>query len=253
MASKTFLLSVIIPSYNEMANLQKGVLDKIDHFLSKQKYSSEVIVVDDGSDDGSTEFVDKFSKENPRFFLIRNSHTGKAGAVTTGMLKARGDFRLFTDMDQATPIEEVNKLLPYFEQGFDVVIGSRGKRKGSPLSRRIVSKGAVMLRKMLVGLYELSDTQCGFKMFSKKAAEDLFGRIYKLHGGFEKISGSSVTAGFDVELLFLAKKIGYKIKEVQIEWLFVETRRVNPITDSIDGVKSFLIIAKNKISGMYNV
>ena len=236
-----------------MANLQKGVLDKIDHFLSKQSYSSEVIIVDDGSDDGSTEFAEKFAKDYPKFRIIRNSHTGKAGAVTAGMLSAKGDLRLFTDMDQATPIEEVDKLLPYFKQGFDVVIGSRPKRKGSPLSRRIVSKGAVILRKILVGMYDLSDTQCGFKMFTNKTAEDLFGRINKLHNGFARISGSSVTAGFDVELLFLAKKLGYRIKEVRVEWLFVETRRVNPITDSIDGVKSFLIIAKNKLSGKYKV
>ena len=252
MANKIFL-SVITPSYNEMANLQKGVLDKIDHFLSKQSYTSEVIIVDDGSDDGSTEFVEKFAKENSRFRLIRNSHTGKAGAVTTGMLKAEGDLRLFTDMDQATPIEEVDKLLPYFKQGFDVVIGSRPKRKGSPLSRRIVSKGAVILRKILVGMYDLSDTQCGFKMFTAESGGELFSRINNLHKGFQKISGSSVTAGFDVELLYLAKKLGYKIKEVKVEWLFVETRRVNPITDSIDGVKSFLIIAMNKLSGKYKV
>lgn len=252
MASKIFL-SVIIPSYNEMANLQKGVLDKIDHFLSKQSYISEVIIVDDGSDDGSTQFVEKFAKDYPIFRIIRNSHTGKAGAVTTGMLSAKGDLRLFTDMDQATPIEEVDKLLPYFKQGFDVVIGSRPKRKGSPLSRRIVSKGAVVLRKILVGMYDLSDTQCGFKMFTKKAAEDLFERINKLHNGFAQISGSSVTAGFDVELLYLAKKIDYKIKEVKVEWLFVETRRVSPIKDSIDGVKSFLVIAKNKLAGKYKV
>lgn len=253
MASKVFL-SVVIPSYNEMANLQKGVLDKIEHFLSRQKYSWEVIIVDDGSDDGSTEFVDKFTKEeNGNFRLIKNSHTGKAGAVTAGMLQASGDVRLFTDMDQATPIEEANKLLPFIEQGYDVIIGSRERRKGSPLARRIVSKGAVILRKILVGLNDLSDTQCGFKMFSRKAAEELFPRIDKLHKGFSNISGSSVTAGFDVELLYLARKLGFKIKEVKVEWLYVETRRVNPITDSIDGVKSFLIIAKNKVSGKYRV
>ena len=252
MASKIFL-SVVIPSYNEMANLQKGVLDKIDHFLSKQNYSYEVIIVDDDSDDGSSQFVEKFVSENSKFKVIRNSHTGKAGAVTAGMLSARGKLRLFTDMDQATPIEEVEKLLPFFDKGYDLVIGSREKRKGSPLPRRIVSKGAVILRKILVGMNDISDTQCGFKMFTQGASEELFGRINKLHGGFGTISGSSVTAGFDVELLYLAKKLGYKIKEVPVEWLYVETRRVNPITDSIDGVKSFAIIALNKLWGKYKV
>jgi glycosyltransferase involved in cell wall biosynthesis len=207
--------------------------------------------VDDGSDDGSTEFVEKFAKDYSRFRIIRNSHTGKAGAVTTGMLSANGDLRLFTDMDQATPIEELDKLLPYFKQGFDVVIGSRPKRKGSPLSRRIVSKGAVVLRKILVGMYELSDTQCGFKMFTNKATEDLFGRINKLHQGFQQISGSSVTAGFDVELLYIAKQMGYSIKEVPVRWLYVETRRVSPIKDSIDGLTNLIKIRANIIQGLY--
>ena len=127
-------LSVIIPSYNEAGNLRKGVLDKIDHYLTRQSYSHEVIIVDDGSDDGSVEFVEKFASENKGFKLIKNNHLGKAGAVTTGMLEAKGEVRLFTDMDQATPIEEVEKLLPFFSEGYDVVIGSRSStRKGSPL------------------------------------------------------------------------------------------------------------------------
>src|SRR3989338_1742312 len=107
-------LSVVIPSYDEMANLQKGVLDKVEHFLSKKQYSYEVIVVDDGSTDGSVDFVRRFSSNNPNFKLIENSHLGKAGAVTRGVLSAKGDYVLFSNMDQATPIEEIDKLLPYF-------------------------------------------------------------------------------------------------------------------------------------------
>ena len=118
-------LSVVIPSYNEMANLQKGVLDKVAHFLGKQRYSFEVIIVDDGSTDGSVEFVKNFVEDNSNFKLIKNHHLGKAGAVTNGMLSASGEYILFTDMDQATPIEEINKILPYFSKGFDIVIGSR--------------------------------------------------------------------------------------------------------------------------------
>ena len=112
--SKIFL-SVVIPSYNERANLQKGVLDKVEHYLSGQKYSWEVIVVDDGSTDGSVEIVENFVEENSHFKLIKNNHTGKAGAVTKGVLSAEGEYILFTDMDQATPIEEIGKILPYFE------------------------------------------------------------------------------------------------------------------------------------------
>src|SRR5882762_11104325 len=106
---KEVYLSVVIPCYDEMANLQKGVLEKVQHFLEKKKISYEVIIADDGSKDGSVAFIEKFISENPHFLLIKNPHYGKAGAVTTGMLAAKGKYRLFTDMDQATPIEEVDK------------------------------------------------------------------------------------------------------------------------------------------------
>lgn len=246
-------LSVVIPSYDEMANLQKGVLDKVAHFLDKKKYSYEVLIVDDGSTDGSAEFTNTFIKENPHFKLIQNLHLGKAGAVTKGMLEAKGNYVLFADMDQATPIEEVDKLLPFFDQGYDVVIGSRNTtRKGSPILRQAISQAAIVLRKIIVGMPNISDTQCGFKIFSKKAAGKIFPRIYELHNGFSQIGGSSVAAGFDVEVLFLATQMGYKVKEVSVNWLYVETRRVNPVTDSISGLKEFLQIRVNTISGKYN-
>jgi dolichyl-phosphate beta-glucosyltransferase len=220
-------LSVIIPSYDEMANLRKGVLEKVSHFLEKKKYSYEVIIVDDGSTDGSVDFVQKFTKENPSFKLIKSTHTGKAGAVTKGMLEATGKYILFTDMDQATPIEEVDKLLPFAEKGFEVVIGSRyNTREGSPWSRKLMSSGWRILRDMVIGL-EMADTQCGFKLFTNIAAKTLFGKLNDIHHGYSQVYGSSVSAGFDVELLFLAKKMGYKIKEVPVSWLYVETRRVN--------------------------
>jgi len=250
-------LSVVIPSYDEMANLQKGVLNKVEHFLSKEKFSYEVIIVDDGSTDGSIEFVRRFIQDKPNFKLIENSHLGKAGAVTTGVLNSKGDYVLFSDMDQATPVEELDKLLPYLDPpvggGFDIVIGSRNAvRKGAPFIRKIVSRGAIIARKLIIGLPEISDTQCGFKAFSKEAAKRLFTRIDKLHNGFGKISGSSVSSGFDVELLFLAKHMGYKIKEVPVEWLFVETRRVSPIKDSIEGIMDLLRIKAKALRGKYN-
>lgn len=235
-----------------MANLQKGVLDKIAHFLSKQKFSYEVIVVDDGSDDGSAEFVEEFIKDEPKFKLIKNNHSGKAGTVSLGMLKARGEWRLFADMDQATPIEELNKLLPFTTKNFDIVIGSRNStRKGAPWTRQIMANGMIILRKIMVGLYNIKDTQCGFKMFNKKSSEELFAKLSKFHDGFSRIKGSSVTAGFDVELLYLATKHGYRIKEVPVQWLYVETRRVSPIGDSIEGLFSLLRITLNIITGKY--
>ena len=235
-----------------MANLQKGVLDKVNSFLSKKKFDYEVIIVDDGSNDGSVEFVEKFIKENPTFKLQKNSHLGKAGAVTSGVLKAVGEYVLFSDMDQATPIEEVDKLLPYFNEGFDIVIGSRKTtRRGSPVTRQIISRAAIVLRKVIVGIAEISDTQCGFKAFKSDVAQKLFQRIYKLHKGFKKISGSDVTFGFDIELLYLGKQMGYKIKEVPVNWLYVETRRVNPFKDSIYGLVDLIKVRINAQNGKY--
>lgn len=242
-----------------MANLQKGVLEKVANFLSKKKYSYEVIIVDDGSKDGSIEFVESFIKENLRFRLIKNTHLGKAGAVTTGVLAAQGEYILFTDMDQATPIEEVDKLLPFFDQalpagrqGFDVVIGSRNsKRKGAPWTRLLMARGMIFLRTFIVGISGILDTQCGFKMFRKAAAKALFTKINKLHQGFKKVSGSTVSAGFDVEILYLAQKMGYKVKEVPVDWLYVETRRVSPLNDSIQGLMELLTIKINDLRGKY--
>jgi len=246
-------LSVIIPCYDEMANLQKGVLDKIAHFLEKKKVLYEVIIADDGSKDGSVEFIEKFIEDNPHFSVIKNPHYGKAGAVTTGMLKAKGIYRIFTDMDQAAPIEEVDKLLPFLEnKQYDIAIGSRdSERKGAPFVRLFISKCSIILRKNIIGLREISDTQCGFKMFTGVAADDIFSRYKTFKHGFEKIKGTAITYGSDIEILYLAKKHGYKIKEVPIQWLHVETRRVNPVRDSIQGVLDLLRIKRNILTGKY--
>lgn len=250
--NKVFL-SVVIPCYDEMANLQKGVLDKVEHFLSKKKYSYEIIIVDDGSTDGSVELVKQFVKDNHNFRLIENLHLGKAGAVTTGVLNAKGEYVLFSDMDQATPIEEIDKLLPYFEEEYDIVIGSRkGSRKGAPFTRIVMARGMMFLRHFLIGIKDISDTQCGFKMFKREASQKLFNKINKLHDNFKEVFGSNVSAGFDVELLFLAQKMGYKIKEVPINWLYVETRRVNPIKDSIEGFFDLIRIKVKDLKGEYN-
>lgn len=250
-----------------MANLRKGVLEKVHAYLSKQKFAYQVLVVDDGSDDGSVEYIATFVKDHPFFTLLKNKHLGKAGAVTAGMLAAKGKYRLFSDMDQATPIEEAEKLLHFFDeslqagplrlseasrQGFDVVIGSRSsRREGSPFIRQFISHSQVVLRKLLVGLPELTDTQCGFKMFKGEVADQLFSRVRIIHKGFKAIHGSNVTSGFDIELLYIADLMGYKIKEVPVQWLYVETRRVNPIKDSIQGVMDLITIKKNAVAGKY--
>jgi len=245
-------LSIVIPCFDEIENLQKGVLDKVIKFLEKQKYTYEVLIIDDGSKDGSVKFLEKFAKQYPQMHVIKNHHSGKAGAVTSGMLAAKGEYLLFTDMDQATPIEEVDKLLPFFERGFDIVIGSRNTaRKGSPWIRVVISRSSIILRKLIVGLGNISDTQCGFKMFRHDIGKNIFTKIHTLHQGFKQISQSSVTSGFDVEILLIATKMGYSIKEVPIIWSYVETRRVNPIKDSIEGVKDLLKIKINDMRKMY--
>jgi len=252
-SKNSFYLSVVIPAYDEMANLQKGVLDKVASYLRRQRYSYEVIVVDDGSRDGSIEYLEIFVKANKYFTLIKNPHLGKAGSVTTGMLKAKGDYILFTDMDQATPIEELEKLLPFFKDDFDLVIGSRNSaRKGAPFTRILMARGMMFLRSTIVGLDGIRDTQCGFKLFTKKASDALFSKLMTLHTGFQSVSGSSVSAGFDVELLFLAQKMGLTIKEVPVRWLYVETRRVSPLKDSIDGLRELIKIKQNDLAGKYS-
>ncbi len=145
--------SVVIPCYNEELNLQKGVLFKIDSFLSGEKFNWEVVVVDDGSNDQSILYLEKFIKNHPRFILIKNKHQGKAQAVMAGVAKAAGEMILFTDMEQTNPIEEMDKLIPYLKHGFEVIIGSsRDQRRGAPLLRPVMAQGIIFLRRLILGL-----------------------------------------------------------------------------------------------------
>jgi dolichyl-phosphate beta-glucosyltransferase len=209
-------LSVVIPCYNEEANLKRGVLGEVNDYLQKQKYSWEVIISDDGSTDKSKDLAEKFAKSNQGFRLLKNQHGGKPYAVWQGIKKARGQIVLFTDMDQSTPSREIEKLLPYFKKNYDVVIGSRGwKRTGAPFYRQIAAFIFLQVRRLLL-LPEIIDTQCGFKAFKTKVAQELFSKLSVLKN-WQEASGWRVTA-FDVELLFLAKKKGYRIKEVPVLW-----------------------------------
>jgi len=249
---KSPFLSVVIPCYNEERNLQGGALKKVENFLKSKDFSWEVIVVDDESQDKSKEIIKKFLKKTPQFTLIENPHQGKGLTVITGILESKGKYILFTDLDQATPISEIDKVLPWFEKGFDIVIGSRKeKRVGAPLFRLLMARGFVVLRSLLLNLKGMSDTQCGFKAFKKEVAEDLFKRL-KLYGKKKKIKGAMVTAGFDIEILVVAQKMGYKIKEVPVKWRYMETKRVNPIRDSWEGLLDLLKIKLNDIKGKYD-
>lgn len=248
---KHITLSIVIPAYNEETNIRLGTLDKVSRYLEKQSYAWDVIIVDDGSTDGTGELLDAFVKNNKGFNVMHHLHQGKASTVIAGMMAARGNIILFTDLDQATPINELEHVLPWFDQGFDVVIGSRsGRRQGAPLTRRIMARGFMILRGIILGLHGIIDTQCGFKAFKRTVAHDIFGRL-KLYGNSHTVSGSMVTAGFDIEVLFLAKKLGYKIKEVPVDWHYVETRRVNPVVDSLQGLSDIVKIRLNAFRGLY--
>ncbi|HCM82228.1 MAG: Glycosyl transferase family 2 [Microgenomates group bacterium GW2011_GWC1_43_11] len=246
-------LSVVIPAYNEETNIRLGVLDKVFRYLDQQPYSWEVLVVNDGSSDQTGMLIKDFIRTNKGFQYIDNPHQGKAATVITGVLAAKGTYVLFSDLDQATPLKEVEKLLPWFEKGFDVVIGSREtKREGAPILRQFMARGFMFLRTLILGLQGISDTQCGFKAFRKGVAGAIFKRL-ELYGKMKTVTGSMVTAGFDIEVLFLAKTLGYKIKEVPVEWHYVETRRVNPITDSWQGLLDIFFIRINAWKGMYRI
>lgn len=245
-------LSVILPAYNESDNLKRGVLSSISDYLEKNVKSHEVIIVDDGSSDNSIKLIEEFIKDKKNFRLIKNNHGGKAIAVMTGLLESTGEIGLFADMDQATPISEIEKLLPYFEKNYDIVIGSRKGRQGAPVIRKLMAFGFSLIRTIILGL-PYKDTQCGFKAFNRRSINLIFPVLKaRWHKHLQK-KGAAVNAAFDVETLFIAKKIGFKIKEVQVEWHHVGTERVQVIRDSFDAIIDILKIRINDILGRYQL
>lgn len=247
---ENIFLSVVIPCYNEERNLRLGALENVAHFLAKKNFSYEVIIVDDGSTDESRKLVNQFIGDHPKFRMISRPHKGKAGTVIAGIKEAKGSYTLFTDLDQATPINELDNFLPYFKKDYDVVIGSRNsQRRGAPITRLAMARGFMMLRNLILDL-GVKDTQCGFKAFSARAAKNIFPKL-KVFTLRTSASGSTVTAAFDVELLYVAKILGYKIAEVPVEWHYQETRNVNPLKDSLLGLIDLLRIRINSIKGLY--
>lgn len=209
-------LSIVIPCYNEENNLKKGVLDEVDTYLKKAKFDWEIIIVNDQSTDSSQSLVSGFIKNKTSYKFITIPHGGKPAAVWAGIQQAKNPIVLFTDMDQSTPLKEIEKILPFFEKGYDIVIGSRGEsRSGFTLLRKIGSRAFLTFRKAVM-LPDIVDTQCGFKAMRTKIAKEIFPKLQVFADNNEK-SGWKVTA-YDVELLFIAQKMGYKIKEIPVEW-----------------------------------
>ena len=244
-------ISLIIPCYNEEANIQKGVLDKIGNYTINDERFSEVIIVDDGSSDSSkTVIKNKYLKIFPKFRLIQNSHQGKAFAILTGIKQAKADWVMFSDIDLATPIEEADKLIKETENN-QIVIGSRSSyRQGAPILRKVMAKGFIVIRNLIVGLHGIKDTQCGFKLFEKKSAKTIIDNLKVFHNG-KTAKGSSVSAGFDIEFLFLGQKLGYKIIEVPVSWRHVETKNVNFIHDTFETLVDIFKIKLLDMQGKY--
>ncbi len=245
--------SVIFPIYNEVKNLQKGVLDKVLNYSKNQKNIIEVLIVDDGSTDDSLSILKKeYVGKYPKLRILEKKHSGKAFSVIAGIKHAKGNVVLFSDIDLATPIEEAQKLVNEIVRGYDIVIGSRTKeRQGAPFLRKFMAYGFILFRSYLIGLPTIRDTQCGFKAFKKKAALNTIThlRVYKKE---QELDRSSVSAGFDLEFLFVAHKLGYKIKEVPVIWRHVETKNVNFLTDSFEAIRDLVKVKLNYIRGKYS-
>lgn len=252
--SKPIYLSVIIPSYNEQTNLQRGVLPQVLRFLEKQSFVWEIILSDDGSSDGTTQELLQFAKQHPHVRVVENPHRGKGPTVISGMLAAAGKWRLFTDFDQATPIDEVLKLLKAAEEGADIAIGSRevagASREKEPFHRHLMGR-VFNLIVQVFAVPGITDTQCGFKLFSAEATTLLFPRLH-IYKPEQKVRPDAFTGAFDVELLFLARKYRQKIAEVPVTWKHVRTNRVSPIKDSWRMFLDVLRIRFAELLGAYS-
>lgn len=245
-------ITLIIPCYNEELNIQKGVLDKIGNYIKHVPQIKEVIISDDGSTDGSKDIIKKeYLPQYPLFSLLENEHRGKAQTLISAIRAAKSEYVLFTDIDLATPIEEIEKMIVEMEKNTDIIIGSRNStRKGAPFLRKVMAVGFIIVRNFLIGLKKIKDTQCGFKAFKTDKAQKIIESLVVFKKS-HNVSGSSVSAGFDLEFLFLATKYGFSITEIPVQWKHVETKNVNFITDSLETLKDILEIKYHDIIGAY--
>ena len=235
-------LSIIIPAHNEAQRLPDS-LEKIDSFLSEQDYTAEVLVVENGSTDGTLEIARSFQESMPYLRVFEETERGKGLAVKRGMLEAFGDYRFLCDADLSMPIEQVNRFLPVELDSVEVAIGSReipgANRYDEPGYRHFIGRIFNGMVRFMV-LPGLHDTQCGFKCFRGDIAELVF--------PLQTLDGMS----FDAEVLFIARENGYQIREVPIDWYFEPDSRVRLVKDSMRmGVDLFTIL-KNGLQGRYD-
>lgn len=236
--------SIIIPAYNEGARLG-ATLDRVLNHVADRHWDAEVIVVNDGSKDNTAELVRSRADANPTLRLIENpGNRGKGYSVRNGMLNAKGEILLFTDADLSSPIEEASKLFTAIDGGADVAIGSRWVRPNlqtqrQSLLRQFYGRIFNLALRILLGL-KFKDTQCGFKAFTRKAAAMLFP------------AQTIERWGFDAELLYIAQRLGLKVKEIAVVWSHTEGTRISPLRDGLRMFTEVLAIRWNAFTGKYS-
>lgn len=235
-------LSIIIPAYNEEARLPDS-LSQIGDFVTRQSYATEVLVVNNNSSDRTPEIVAEFAARQPHLRLLHEPRQGKGAAVKTGMLAARGDYLFICDADLSMPVEEINKFLPPALDDYDVAIASRevpgAERFDEPHYRHVMGRVFNFIVRVLA-IPRIQDTQCGFKVFRNDVAR----RVFPL----QMIDGWA----FDVEVLFIARRHGFKLVEVPINWYYRESSRIHPIRDSVNMLVEVLRVRLNGWRGLYD-
>jgi dolichyl-phosphate beta-glucosyltransferase len=238
----TPFLSIIIPAYNEQSRLP-NTLEQVFHFLGKQSFKSEVIVVENGSADKTFEVAQKFAEQHKNLRVIHNEEHGKGGAVQRGVREACGEYVFICDADLSMPVEEISKFIPPALKDFDIAIGSReapgAVRYNEPYYRHLTGRVFNMLIRLMV-LPNLQDTQCGFKCLRAEVARDIF--------PFQTLTGWA----FDVELLYIAYHHGYRILEIPIDWYFNADSKVRVLRDSWRMFIDLLVIRRNAKRGLYD-
>jgi glycosyltransferase involved in cell wall biosynthesis len=234
-------LSLIIPAHNEEARLPE-TLKQVVEFAARQPYSTEVVVVENGSQDNTFQIAQDFADNIPQMRVLQNAQSGKGRAVQQGMLAAQGEYRFMCDVDFSMPIDEINRFLPPALEGYDIAIASReapgAVRHGEPYYRHFVGRIYNGLIRSLA-LPGLQDTQCGFKCFKGDVADDLFPR--------QTLTGWS----FDVEILFIARLLLYRIIEIPIHWYYNPHSKIKVVRDSFKMGTDLLAIRQNARRGVY--
>ncbi|MCX7624475.1 MAG: glycosyltransferase family 2 protein [Thermomicrobium sp.] len=246
-------VSLIVPAFNEEQRLP-GTLAAAYAYLRERPWNWELLVADDGSEDRTPEIVRAWSERDRRIRLLRLPHRGKAAAVRSGVLAAAGTAILFTDADLSTPIEYLEPALQLLREGWDLVIGSRegalARRIGEPWHRHAMGRVYNRVVQWLL-LPGIDDTQCGFKGFRREVALDLFHRMLLYRDGQRPLRGPRVT-GFDVELLYIARRRGYRIAILPVTWRHVEGSKVRPFVDALLMLRDVVSVRINAWRGAYD-